>query len=123
MSARDCSDVVPALLWQQVSCHHRNHLPADHSLDEVHSDAEEEQDLFVDGQDADQLAQAAQLRHPGAQGLEEAAADPAISRGGWEGPAATQQVRADHPTAAWVGYAFCCTGSYWSQWHQCTHGC
>ena len=88
-----------ALPQQQASCRHCHHLPADHTLDEVHSDAEEE-DLFVDGQDADQLAQAAQLRHPGAQGLEEAAADPAISRGGWEGPAATQQVRADHLSAA-----------------------
>ena len=100
MSAPDHGGRVHALPWQQVSCRHYRPLPADHTLDEVHSDAEEEEDLFVDGQDADQLAQAAQLRHPGAQGLEEAAADPAISRGGWEGPAATQQVRADHQPAA-----------------------
>ena len=101
-----------ALPWRQVTCCHRHHLPADHTLDEVHSDAEEEEDLFAHGQDADQLAQAAQLRHPGPQGLEEAAADPAISRGGWEGPAATQQVRADHLTAAGVGHASCCTGHH-----------
>ena len=100
MSAPNHGDVVHVLLWQQVSCCHHHLLPADHTLDEVHSDGEEEEDLFATGQDADQLAQAAQLRHPGAQGPEEAAADPAISRGGWEGPAATQQVRADHLATA-----------------------
>ena len=100
MAAPHRGDMGHALPRQQVSCRHCHHLPADNTLDEVHSDAEEEEDLFANGQDADQLAQAAQLHHPGAQGLEEAAADPAISRGGWEGPAATQQVRADHLTPA-----------------------
>ena len=97
MSAPDHGNRDHAVPRQQVRGRHCHHLRADHTLDEVHSDAEEEEDPFVDGQDADQLAQAAQLRHPGAQGLEEAAADPAISRGGWEGPAATQQVRAGRP--------------------------
>ena len=63
-----------------ITLHHADHVEDEH-------DSEDEQDVFaLEGRQGQQLPQQVM------QTLDEAAADPAISRGGWEGAAATQDV-------------------------------